>query len=283
LFILIVPLLKLNVPPELIVSDGVIKLIDVRFAVVTEIVPLLLAVIEKPLKFVGIATFIERQDTLVLNVTDPPVRNWTFTFEIEQATLKNLELDPVELIVPTAVKFTLPLLIVKLPKQFNVNDVAENVQAVELVKLNVKQLIAPDNVIVAPLRPELLPKKTASADVGTGAPPPPVGVEAQLVVDVVFHVPVPPTQYLSAIYYFRIYYSVGIALIIAYQLLYLSCCMSAICCGVNISYSSSENHSASLNLFVPSVFSKIICTLLSILLIISSIFISPKIIRIQSS
>lgn len=145
--------------------------------------------------------FIERQDTLLLNPTDPPVRNWTFTFKIEQATLKNLELDPVELIVPVAAKFTLPLLIVKLPKQPSVNDVPEIVQAVELVKLNVKQLIAPDNVIVAPLRLELSPKKTLSADVGTGAPPPPVGVEDQFVVEVVFHVPVPPIQYLSAIYY----------------------------------------------------------------------------------
>lgn len=45
-FVLNVPLLKSNVPPEAIDSAGVSKRIDVRFAVVTETVPLLLAVIE---------------------------------------------------------------------------------------------------------------------------------------------------------------------------------------------------------------------------------------------
>ena len=94
---------------------------------------------------------IERQDTLLSNATAPPERNWTFTFEIEQAASKTLELDPVELIVPVAVKFTLPLVILKLPKQFSVNDEPETVQAVELRKLSLRQLIAPDNVIVAPL------------------------------------------------------------------------------------------------------------------------------------
>jgi hypothetical protein len=42
-------------------------------------------------------------------------------------------------------------------------------------------------------------KKTLSATVGTEAPPPPPEVADQLVVDDVFQVPVPPTQYLLAI------------------------------------------------------------------------------------
>jgi hypothetical protein len=44
-------------------------------------------------------------------------------------------------------------------------------------------------------------KKTLSATVGTLAPLAPPLLALQLVVLVVFHVPVPPTQYLSAIIY----------------------------------------------------------------------------------
>jgi len=44
-------------------------------------------------------------------------------------------------------------------------------------------------------------KKTLSAAVGTEAPDAPPDVADQTVVDVVFHVPVPPTQYLSATAY----------------------------------------------------------------------------------
>jgi hypothetical protein len=44
-------------------------------------------------------------------------------------------------------------------------------------------------------------KKTLSATVGTLAPLGPPLLALQLVVLVVFHVPVPPTQYLSAIIY----------------------------------------------------------------------------------
>ena len=46
---------------------------------------------------------------------------------------------------------------------------------------------------------ELLSKITSSADVGKPAPPLPPEPLAQLVVDDAFQVPVPPTQYLSAI------------------------------------------------------------------------------------
>jgi hypothetical protein len=47
--------------------------------------------------------------------------------------------------------------------------------------------------------PELASKNTASAEVGAEAPLAPPDVADQLVVDVLFHVPVPPTQYLFAI------------------------------------------------------------------------------------
>jgi hypothetical protein len=86
--------------------------------------------------------------------------------------------------------------IVKLPAQLRV-PVDENVNAEEPVVSNDKQARAP--VIVTVPVPELALKNTLSAVVGTDAPPPPPEVADQLVVVVVSHVPVPPTQYLSAI------------------------------------------------------------------------------------
>jgi hypothetical protein len=86
--------------------------------------------------------------------------------------------------------------IVKLPAQLML-PVLENVNALDPVQSSDRQFNAPVIVIV-PV-PEAALKNTLSAVVGTEAPEPPPDVADQLVVEEVFHVPVPPTQYLSAI------------------------------------------------------------------------------------
>ena len=77
-------------------------------------------------------------------------------------------------------------------------------------------------------------KKTLSAAVGTLAPPDPFDDVDQFVVLVVFHVPAPPRQYLSAIDYSS---TIGAAIKFN-QLLYLSSCNCKICSGVVLLYSS---------------------------------------------
>jgi len=101
----------------------------------------------------------------------------------------------VKVIVPVADQVVF-VTSVKLPAQLRV-PVDENVNAEDPVQSNDKQASAP--VIVTVPVPELALKNTLSAMVGTEAPPPPPEVADQLVVVVVSHVPVPPTQYLSAI------------------------------------------------------------------------------------
>jgi len=73
-----------------------------------------------------------------------------------------------------------------------------NVQVAPVVVSDL-QTNAPVNVIVG--EPELPLTKTSSAAVGTDAPLEPPEVADQFVVDDVFQVPLPPTQYLEAISY----------------------------------------------------------------------------------
>lgn len=98
-------------------------------------------------------------------------------------------------IVPEADQVVLAT-IVKLPRQLIVPEL-EKVNAPDPVQFSDKQFSAPVRVTV-PV-PEAALKKTSSVAVGTEAPEEPPEVADQLVVEEVFHVPVPPTQYLSAI------------------------------------------------------------------------------------
>jgi hypothetical protein len=85
------------------------------------------------------------------------------------------------------------------PAQFNVGVVpVANVNDDPVVVI-LLQANAPVMVIVPD--PELALKNTSSAVVGTEAPVDPPDVADQLAVEEVFQVPVPPTQYLSAMIY----------------------------------------------------------------------------------
>lgn len=86
--------------------------------------------------------------------------------------------------------------IVKLPAQLIV-PVLEKVLTPDPVQSSDKQANAPVSVTV-PV-PEAALKNTLSEVVGTEAPEAPPEEADQLVVEEVFHVPAPPTQYLSAI------------------------------------------------------------------------------------
>ena len=100
-------------------------------------------------------------------------------------------------------------------------------------------------------------KNTESEGVGTLAPLDPPELVLQLVVLDEFQVPVPPTQYLFAIFYYSVGVvsgsaagssagaSVGIALMIANQLSNLSCLIESIVELAVLAYSSSDIHIAS--------------------------------------
>jgi hypothetical protein len=83
-----------------------------------------------------------------------------------------------------------------MPPEIDNVPVDVNVQVAPVVVKD-KQTNAPVSVIVG--EPEALSIITASAAVGTEAPLEPPEAVDQLVVDDVFQVPVPPTQYLLAI------------------------------------------------------------------------------------
>jgi hypothetical protein len=133
-------------------------------------------------------------------VSAPPnvlVTPFPFTVTLHDKVLPLVVVVPVpeNLISPVADQVVLAT-IVKLVEQLIV-PVDVNVNALEPVVFRLRQLSAPVNVTV-PV-PERLSNITSSAIVGTDAPPAPPEVADQFVVDVVFQVPVPPRQYLSAI------------------------------------------------------------------------------------
>jgi hypothetical protein len=107
----------------------------------------------------------------------------------------------VVVIVPVAKKVNSPVAFqvvfpkVMLPLMFNVPVDVKVRTGAPVVRL--WQFSAPVKVMV-PV-PEKLSNTTSSTEVGTvPVPPVPLEVLAQLVVLVVFHVPVPPTQYIVA-------------------------------------------------------------------------------------
>ena len=175
--------------------------------------------------------------------------------------LPNIQLPPTPLNVTEVDDIVVPLVVIVLPVVVALNVIApvafQNVPATSdilpdtasvpvLLKVTVpadtvisKQSNAPVIVTVYVLA---WSKNTESAAVGTLAPLGPPEVADHTVVLVVFQVPVPPTQYLFAIYYsygvVGSVDSVGIALTIANQLSYLSCLIASMASGVVLSYSS---------------------------------------------
>jgi hypothetical protein len=106
-------------------------------------------------------------------------------------------LAPVELNVIVPVLFqTVPVIKLMLPATASVGEVPVAYVTVPALTVKFLQFSAP--VMVTVYVPAWS-KNTSSADVGTLAPPAPPLVALQLVVLDVFQVPVPPTQYLSAI------------------------------------------------------------------------------------
>ena len=93
---------------------------------------------------------------------------------------------------------TVPATVDQLPATVSVGVVPVANVTVPVLTVISKQANAPVMVTVYVLA---WSKKTQSATVGTLAPLGPPLLVLQLVVLVVFHVPVPPTQYLSAIIY----------------------------------------------------------------------------------
>lgn len=117
-----------------------------------------------------------------------------------------------------------------LPEIANVGDVpSANVQPVTDVVIS-KQVKAPV-IVTVPAAPDPESKNTLSDAVGTDAPDAPPEDADQFVVEDVFHVPAPPTQYL-----FATVYSCGGLVTTAYQLSYRCCFRAANSSGVSALY-----------------------------------------------
>jgi hypothetical protein len=141
--------------------------------------------------------------TLVSKVTLNPVSGCTLILcPIVHEHLKVAFTPPVIIRprVPSTKLVMVLLVSSKLPKHC-IAPVPEKLKVSPPVRLFVKfaNCTVPVTVIAIAPAPDALSKITLSTDVGTLAPPPPPVEADQFVVEVVFHVPEPPTQYLSAI------------------------------------------------------------------------------------